>query len=90
MSLLSAHAAGCYPIIITDLVEGRLEFAKKLVPTVRTFLIERATEPKATAEKIQELARTPLKIALECTGFESSITTAIYVSLTCSRYVLTG
>ncbi|TXT11210.1 hypothetical protein VHUM_01961 [Vanrija humicola] len=80
MSLLSAHAAGCYPIVITDLVENRLEFAKKLVPTVRTFLIERDAEPKATGEKIQELAATPLKVAIECTGFESSITTAIYVS----------
>ncbi|BEI85952.1 hypothetical protein CcaverHIS002_0602390 [Cutaneotrichosporon cavernicola] len=36
ISLLAAHAAGCYPLVITDLFSSRLEFARSLVPTVKT------------------------------------------------------
>jgi L-iditol 2-dehydrogenase len=39
VSLLSARAAGAEPIVITDLFQSRLDFAKKLVPGVRTILI---------------------------------------------------
>ncbi|BEJ09272.1 hypothetical protein CcaverHIS641_0601870 [Cutaneotrichosporon cavernicola] len=37
ISLLAAHAAGCYPLVITDLFSSRLEFARSLVPTVKTY-----------------------------------------------------
>ena len=80
VTLLAAHAAGCTPIAITDLVASRLEFAKTLVPTVRTILLERADSPERNSEKIKaELGLQP-RVALECTGFESSIRAAIYVS----------
>ncbi|WVQ66014.1 uncharacterized protein L199_004192 [Kwoniella botswanensis] len=78
VTLLAAHASGCTPIVITDLVASRLEFAKKLVPTVKTVQIQREWKPEDVAEKIKEAAGTGLKIALECTGFESSIRAAIY------------
>jgi len=80
VTLLSARAAGAEPIVITDLVQSRLDFAKRLVPGVRTILIERGSTPQESAEKIKSTAEGPLKIALECTGVESSIHTAIYVS----------
>ncbi|KAL7422725.1 hypothetical protein Q5752_002017 [Cryptotrichosporon argae] len=78
VTLLAAHAAGCTPIVITDLVPGRLEFAKKLVPTVRTVLIERGWSAEQTAEKIKEAAGGPVKYAMECTGFESSVRGAVF------------
>lgn len=78
VSLLSARAGGAEPIVITDLVQSRLDFAKKLVPGVRTVLIERGSSPKETAIKIKEAAGCPLKLALECTGVESSVHTAIF------------
>lgn len=78
--MLSARAAGAEPIVITDLLQSRLDFAKKLVPGVRTVLIERGSTPKESAEKIKAAAEGPVKLALECSGFESSIHTAVYVS----------
>lgn len=78
VSLLSARAAGAEPIVITDMVQSRLEFAKKLVPGVHTILIGRESMPKESAEKIKSAAGGPLKCALDCTGIENSIHTAIY------------
>jgi L-iditol 2-dehydrogenase len=67
--------------VITDLFQSRLDFAKKLVPGVRTVLIERGTTSQQQAAKIKEVAGSELKLALECTGVESSIHTAIHVSI---------
>jgi L-iditol 2-dehydrogenase len=81
VTLLSAHAAGCYPIVITDLFESRLEFAKKLVPTVKTVTVTKSATAEEMAAKIKEAAGTGIRVALEATGVESSIRTAIYVSV---------
>ncbi|KAG6868948.1 hypothetical protein C0993_007162 [Termitomyces sp. T159_Od127] len=78
VSLLSARAAGAEPIIITDLFQSRLDFAKSLVPSVRTVLIERNFSANEQAERIKAVAGVPLSVALECTGVESSIHNAIY------------
>ena len=79
ISLLSARAAGAEPIVITDLFQSRLDFAKKLVPGVRTVLIKRGTTSKEQAQEIKEAAGGALKVALECTGVEGSVHTAVYV-----------
>lgn len=80
VTLLAAHAAGCYPIVITDLFESRLKFAETLVPTVKTLVIPRGAAPEDVAGQIKAKAGMELRVALECTGVESSIRTAIYVS----------
>lgn len=77
VTLLAAKAAGAIPII-TDLSQSRLDFAKKLVPSVKTVLIERGQTPHEVAQKIKHEAGMPLTLALECTGVESSIHAAIY------------
>ncbi|KAJ7281486.1 L-arabinitol 4-dehydrogenase [Mycena rebaudengoi] len=68
----------CEPIVITDLFQSRLDFAKKLVPGVRTVLIKRDSTSKEQAAAITEAAGGLLKVALECTGFEGSVHAAIY------------
>ncbi|KAG8736673.1 hypothetical protein FRC10_009051 [Ceratobasidium sp. 414] len=78
VTLLAARAAGAEPIVISDLSEARLEFAKKLVPGVRTILIERGLTPQAQAEKVVALLGEKATVTLECTGVESSIWTSIY------------
>ncbi|KAL8293151.1 hypothetical protein RQP46_000845 [Phenoliferia psychrophenolica] len=80
VSLLAAHAAGATPIVLTDLSEHRLNFAKTLVPSVRTVLIERSWTPQEIAQKIKEAAGLlgGLSCALECTGVESSVQAAVY------------
>jgi L-iditol 2-dehydrogenase len=82
VTLLATHAAGCYPIVITDLFESRLEFAKTLVKTVKTISVAKGATPEDMSAKIKEAAGEGLRVALECTGVESSIRTAIYVSWT--------
>lgn len=81
VSLLSARAAGAEPIVITDLFQSRLDFAKKLVPGVRTVLIKRGTTPKESAEEIKTAANGPVKVTLECTGVENSVHTAANVRI---------
>ncbi|KAH6915966.1 L-arabinitol 4-dehydrogenase [Coprinopsis sp. MPI-PUGE-AT-0042] len=78
VSLLSAKAAGAEPIVITDLFQSRLDFAKKLVPSVRTVLIDTKLSAQEQSKKIKAAAEVPVRVVLECTGAESSIATAIY------------
>lgn len=79
VALLCARATGAHPIIITDLDEGRLACAKKLIPSVSTFKISRT---KQTAEEnvvlvVSQLGIEPA-VAIKFTGVASSISTAIF------------
>ncbi|KAL4809286.1 chaperonin 10-like protein [Aspergillus unguis] len=87
ITLLSARAAGATPIVITDIDEGRLKFAKELVPDVRTYKVEIGHSAEQSAEGIINVfndgqgagpnALRP-RLALECTGVESSVASAIW------------
>lgn len=79
VSLLAAQAAGAAPIIITDMVQSRLDYAKKLVPRVRTLRISKEDSPKQIAEKVQQLAGQKMQVTLECTGVDGSIHSASLV-----------
>lgn len=76
---LAANAAGAEPIVITDLDEDRLRMAKKLVPRVRTVLVEKGHDAQTVAGKIVEALGQKAKLVLECTGVETSIHSGIYV-----------
>lgn len=84
VSMLCARAAGATPLVITDIDEGRLQFAKSLVPDVRTYKVQMGSSPEQNAQGIidamSEGASEPLRpaLALECTGVESSVATAIW------------
>lgn len=80
ITLLAARAAGAEPVVITDLDASRLAFAKNLVPGARTVQVSRSEGPKETATKIKEAMGIAPFLAMECTGVESSIHAAIYVS----------
>ena len=80
ITLICAAAAGCEPLIITDLDQGRLDWAEKLVPRVHTIKVSRDESPKQLAERIKEHGGFEgIERAIECTGVESSISAAIYV-----------
>lgn len=82
LNLLCARAAGAHPIVLTDVVPSRLEFARTLVPSVQTVVVERGdTTGEKAAARVREVTEGGVHVALECTGFESSIGTAVYVSL---------
>lgn len=79
ITLLCAAAAGASPISITDIDEGRLAFAKELVPRVNIYLIARGKSPEQCADEIVAgMHNTKPRVVMECTGVESSVNTAIY------------
>lgn len=82
VSLLCAKAAGACPLVITDISQGRLDFAKKLVPQVHTILVERGMSPSDVAAKVKSEMGSDLgaKLTIECTGVESSVHTAVHAS----------
>lgn len=80
VTLLAAHAAGANPIVITDLDENRLATAQKLIPRVKTVQIAMGEQPKDTAERIKKTLGSEARIVFECTGAETSLQSAIFVS----------
>ncbi|BFZ56924.1 hypothetical protein PYCC9005_003974 [Savitreella phatthalungensis] len=85
VTLLCCRAAGACPIIITDIDKGRLEFAKKLVPQAKTVLVSHDAVPQDVAGEIRsylgpgnEEGALGVKLAVDCTGIQSSVHTAIY------------
>lgn len=78
VTLLCCKAAGAAPIVITDIDEGRLTFAKELVPGVLTHKVEfsHSAQDFATA-MVGLMEGVEPAIAMECTGVESSISGAI-------------
>lgn len=79
VTLECARAAGAWPIVITDIDAGRLEFARSLVPSVRTHQVSAQNGGEEFAAAVRALADgVEPAYALECTGVESSINNAIY------------
>ncbi|KAH8433561.1 NAD(P)-dependent alcohol dehydrogenase [Aspergillus melleus] len=87
ITLLSARAAGASPIVITDIDEGRLAFAKSLVPDVLTYKVQIGLSAEENAEGIVKAFNNGQssgpdilrpRLALECTGVESSVASAIW------------
>ncbi|PSN66611.1 GroES-like protein [Corynespora cassiicola Philippines] len=78
VTLLCCRAAGAAPLVITDIDQGRLDFAKQLVPGVLTHKVEFSHSPEDFAAKITLLMEgVEPAVAMECTGVESSINGAI-------------
>ena len=91
ITLLCCAAAGAEPILITDIDEGRLKFAKSLCSRVRAYKVERGVSPeKAAADIIKLGGNIQPSVALECTGVESSIATAIWAVRFGGKVFVTG
>lgn len=79
MVLLCCKAAGAEPMVITDIDEGRLKFAKQLAPSVRTHLVTKEETPEQFGDRIMNLADNErVNVAIECTGFGPSVSGAIH------------
>lgn len=79
ITAICCAAAGAGPIIVTDIDSSRLEFAKRLVPRVIPYKVERGVTPEQAGIHIAKLAGgTGPIVALECTGVSSSVATAIW------------
>lgn len=94
IALAAAKASGAWPLVITDMDESRLAFARNFVPGVQTYRVDVTKSSITSAEEIRSLlgcGERDIKTGrpasneyvapttvLECTGVESSIITAIY------------
>ena len=79
VTTLCCAAAGAEPIIVTDIDASRLKFAQELVPRARTYQVERGVSPEQAAADIVKLGDgNQPTVALECTGVETSIASAIW------------
>ena len=82
-TLILAEAAGAYPIVVTDVSQEKLNFAKSLVPSVYTYKVQTNLSPKESAENVRKLfGKTEYEmpsVVLECTGVASSINTCAYI-----------
>ena len=79
VSLLCCQAAGACPLTITDIDAGRLKFAKDLVPAVRTYQVPMGKSAEECAAGVLEvMGGIRPAVALECTGVESSVASAIW------------
>lgn len=95
VTLLCGRAAGAEPIVITDLDEGRLSVAKKLVPSVRAYRVwtdaSASSTPEAMAtEIVQAMGGIEPAVAIECTGVQSSVASAIWATKFGGRVFVTG
>ena len=78
ITLLCCKAAGACPIVITDIDQGRLDFAKKIVPDVILHKVERVSAEESAKAIVASFGGIEPAIALECTGVESSVCSAIW------------
>lgn len=82
-ALAIAKASGARPIVIMDVDEGRLAFAKSYVPECTTFRVEGGMGPEETAGRVNEVVKQALgaqpRVVYECTGVESSVVTAAWI-----------
>ncbi|KAI9806509.1 MAG: L-arabinitol 4-dehydrogenase [Piccolia ochrophora] len=79
VTLLCCQAAGAEPLAITDIDEGRLAFARELVPSVRTYHVKRGVgEEEIARSVVAAMDGVEPAIALECTGVESSVAAAVW------------
>jgi len=78
MTLLCCKASGACPIVITDIDEGRLKFAKELVPEAITHKVERLSAEDGAKSIVKSFGGIEPAVAIECTGVESSLAAAIW------------
>lgn len=78
ITLLCCQAAGACPLVITDIDEGRLKFAKELCPSVITHKVERLSAEDSAKAIVKSFGGIEPAVAMECTGVESSVSAAIW------------
>jgi len=87
VSMLAAKAMGADTIIMTDISQSRLDFAKK-VGASHVVLAE--DDPQKTANRVVETLGSMPNISIECSGAESSIQATFYATVSGGVVVLVG
>ncbi|KAI1309842.1 GroES-like protein [Xylaria venustula] len=80
ITLLCCKAAGACPLVITDIDEGRLKFAKEVCPSAITHKVERVSAEDSAKAIVKSFGGIEPAVSMECTGVESSIASAIWAT----------
>ncbi|XP_048257308.1 sorbitol dehydrogenase-like [Haliotis rufescens] len=88
VNMMTARSRGAADIILTDIDEKRLEFARKL--GAKFTLKVTSSDPRVTAQQIEEILGEPADKTIECSGAAPSIRTAIYATAPGGCVVLVG
>ncbi|XP_076465597.1 sorbitol dehydrogenase-like [Babylonia areolata] len=88
VNLLVAKARGASKVVITDLDEKRLEFARQM--GADHVIPVKSKDPKVTVTQVEEVLGEGADITIECSGAPPSIRTAIYATKSGGCVVLVG
>ncbi|KAK8927424.1 hypothetical protein H634G_05298 [Metarhizium anisopliae BRIP 53293] len=80
VTLLCCAAGGASPLVITDISESRLAFAKELCPRAITHKIEPGSAEDTAKAIVKAFNGVEPALTMECTGVESSISAAIWAT----------
>ncbi|KAI0473767.1 GroES-like protein [Xylariaceae sp. FL0804] len=78
ITLICCQAAGACPLVVTDIDEGRLKFAKEVCPSVITHKVERLSAEDSAKAIVKSFGGIEPAVVMECTGVESSVAAAIW------------
>lgn len=87
VSMLAAKAMGADTIIMTDISQSRLDFAKKMGAT---HVLMGDGDAQKLAQKVIDTLGTMPNISIECSGAESSIQTTFFATVSGGVVVLVG
>ncbi|KAI3340668.1 GroES-like protein [Ustulina deusta] len=90
ITLLCCKAAGACPLVITDIDEGRLKFAKEVCPSAITHKVERMSAEDSAKAIVASFGGIEPAVSMECTGVESSIASAIWATKFGGRVFVIG
>lgn len=80
ITMLCCAANGASPLVITDISESRLAFAKELCPRVIAHKVERLSAEESGKAIVNAFGGVEPAVTMECTGVESSINAAIWAT----------
>lgn len=91
VNMMTAKAFGATEVVVTDIDQNRLRVAKELGAD-GVYQVQRGLGAEETAEEIIKIFRDGRRpdVTIECSGAESSIKTAVYVTMPGGRVVLVG
>lgn len=95
LNMLTAKAFGASHVIMTDVLESRLEFARKIGAS-ETMVVQRGATPKDLAARVCEIAGRlkpgceGIDVVLECSGAESSLNLALESTCVGGKIVCIG
>jgi L-iditol 2-dehydrogenase len=82
LSAMVARAQGAAAVAICDIELSRIEYAKKIMPGIGSYVVDMKASADKNAENIikEALGGHQPNITIECSGAESAMQTAIYVT----------